>query len=83
VRPRRSGRSGCSRTGARTSSPTALNTNGGGLSYAHTGMYGMFAILEGVRQIRGAAAAQVAGPDISVVLGNGSMFASCGVLVLG
>jgi hypothetical protein len=46
-------------------------------------MYGMFAILEGVRQIRGAAAAQVAGPDISVVLGNGSMFASCGVLVLG
>jgi acetyl-CoA acetyltransferase len=60
-----------------------LNTNGGGLSYTHTGMYGMFAILEGVRQIRGEAAAQVAGPDISVVLGNGGMFASCGVLVLG
>jgi hypothetical protein len=43
----------------------------------------LFAILEGVRQIRGEAAAQVAGPDISVVLGNGGMFASCGVLVLG
>ena len=60
-----------------------LNTNGGGLSYTHTGMYGMFAIQEGVRQIRGEAAAQVDGPDISVVLGNGGMFATSGVLVLG
>src|SRR5262249_57799173 len=60
-----------------------LNTNGGGLSYTHTGMYGMFAIQEGVRQVRGEAAAQVAGPDISVVVGNGGMFATSGVLVLG
>jgi acetyl-CoA acetyltransferase len=60
-----------------------LNTNGGGLSYTHTGMYGMFAILEGVRQVRGEAAAQVDGPDISVVVGNGGMFATSGVLVLG
>jgi hypothetical protein len=60
-----------------------MNTNGGGLSYTHTGMYGMFAIQEGVRQLRGEAAAQLDGPDISVILGNGGMFASCGVLVLG
>jgi acetyl-CoA acetyltransferase len=60
-----------------------LNTNGGGLSYTHTGMYGMFAIQEGVRQVRGEAAAQVEGPEISVVLGNGGMFATSGVLVLG
>jgi acetyl-CoA acetyltransferase len=60
-----------------------MNTNGGGLSYTHTGMYGMFAIQEGVRQIRGEAAAQVEGPDISVVVGNGGMFATSGVLVLG
>jgi acetyl-CoA acetyltransferase len=60
-----------------------LNTNGGGLSYTHTGMYGMFAIQEAVRQLRGEAAAQVAGPQISVVLGNGGMFATAGVLVLG
>jgi len=60
-----------------------LNTNGGGLSYTHTGMYGMFAIQEGVRQIRGEAAAQVPGADISVILGNGGMFATSGVLVLG
>jgi acetyl-CoA acetyltransferase len=60
-----------------------LNTNGGGLSYTHTGMYGMFAIQEGVRQVRGEAAAQVPDVDISVVLGNGGMFATAGVLVLG
>jgi acetyl-CoA acetyltransferase len=60
-----------------------LNTNGGGLSYTHTGMYGMFAIQEAVRQVRGEAAAQVDDPEISVVLGNGGMFATSGVLVLG
>jgi len=60
-----------------------LNTNGGGLSYTHTGMYGMFAIQEGVRQIRGEAAAQAGEPQVSVVVGNGGMFATSGVLVLG
>jgi acetyl-CoA acetyltransferase len=60
-----------------------LNTNGGGLSYTHTGMYGMFAIAEAVRQVRGEAAAQVADPEISVVVGNGGMFATSGALVLG
>jgi acetyl-CoA acetyltransferase len=60
-----------------------LNTNGGGLSYTHTGMYGMFAIQEGVRQVRGEAAAQVPDAEISVVVGNGGMFATSGVLVLG
>ncbi|MGB6455811.1 MAG: thiolase [Streptosporangiaceae bacterium] len=60
-----------------------LNTNGGGLSYTHTGMYGMFAIQEGVRQVRGEAPAQVPDAVISVILGNGGMFATAGVLVLG
>jgi len=60
-----------------------LNTNGGGLSYTHTGMYGMFAIQEGVRQVRGEAPAQVPAAEISVILGNGGMFATSGVLVLG
>jgi hypothetical protein len=46
-------------------------------------MYGMFAVQEGVRQVRGEAAAQVDGPEISVVVGNGGMFATSGVLVLG
>ncbi|MEV7005094.1 thiolase [Streptosporangium sp. NPDC051022] len=60
-----------------------VNTNGGGLAYTHTGMYGMFAIQESVRQLRGEAAAQVDDPRTSVVLGNGGSFMSAGVLVLG
>ena len=60
-----------------------MNTNGGGLSYTHTGMYGMFAIQESVRQLRGEAAAQVDGVQRSAVLGNGGMFMAAATLVLG
>jgi acetyl-CoA acetyltransferase len=59
-----------------------LNTNGGGLSYTHTGMYGMFAIQESVRQLRGTAEAQVEGVEVSVVQGVGGMFMAAGTLVL-
>ncbi len=59
-----------------------LNTNGGGLSYTHTGMYGMFAIQESVRQLRGTAAAQVPGVEVSVAHGVGGMFGASGTLVL-
>jgi acetyl-CoA acetyltransferase len=59
-----------------------LNTNGGGLSYTHTGMYGMFAIQESVRQLRGEAAAQVDGVEVSVAHGVGGMFRSSGTLIL-
>ena len=30
-----------------------MNTNGGGLSYTHPGMYGMFLLIEATRQLRG------------------------------
>jgi acetyl-CoA acetyltransferase len=61
-----------------------VNTNGGGLSYTHTGMYGMFAIQEAVRQLRGEAAAQVQGVRTSFVQGvGGNFFMSAGSLVLG
>ena len=60
-----------------------MNTNGGGLSYTHTGMYGMFLVQESVRQLRGEAAAQVAGVDVSVAQGVGGMFMAAGTLVLG
>ena len=52
----------CGPAKAPTSSPTSarrpaatspLNTSGGGLSYTHPGMYGMFLIVEAVRQLRG------------------------------
>lgn len=59
-----------------------MNTNGGGLSYTHTGMYGMFAIQEAVRQLRGEAAAQVAGVKVSFVQGVGMMFGAAGSLIL-
>jgi acetyl-CoA acetyltransferase len=59
-----------------------MNTNGGGLSYTHTGMYGMFAMQESIRQLRGEAAAQVPGVELGVVLGNGGMFMSAAALVL-
>lgn len=59
-----------------------LNTNGGGLSYTHTGMYGMFAIQESVRQLRGTAPAQVPDAEVSVAHGVGGMFAASGTLVL-
>jgi acetyl-CoA acetyltransferase len=60
-----------------------MNTNGGGLSYTHTGMYGMFALQESVRQLRGEAAAQVPGVELGAVLGNGGMFMAAATLVLG
>jgi acetyl-CoA acetyltransferase len=59
-----------------------MNTNGGGLSYTHTGMYGMFAIQEAVRQLRGEAAAQVPGLTTSFVQGVGMFFAASASLVL-
>ena len=59
-----------------------LNTNGGGLSYMHSGMYGMYALQESVRQLRGTAAAQVPGAETSVCLGVGGMFGASGCVVM-
>ncbi len=58
-----------------------LNTNGGGLSYMHSGMYGMYALQESVRQMRGIAPAQVPGAKISIAHGVGGMFAASGTIV--
>lgn len=60
-----------------------LNTNGGGLSYMHSGMYGMYALQESVRQIRGVAPAQIDGAQISVAHGVGGMFGASGTVVFG
>lgn len=59
-----------------------LNTNGGGLSYTHTGMYGMFAIQESVRQLRGEAAAQLDDVEVSLVHAPGGMFSLTATLIL-
>jgi acetyl-CoA acetyltransferase len=58
-----------------------LNTNGGGLSYMHSGMYGMYALQESVRQMRGNAPAQIPGANVSVCHGVGGMFAASGTII--
>ena len=61
-----------------------INTNGGGLSYTHTGMYGMFAIIESVTQLRGEAGErQVDGLETGLVHGAGGMFSAGATLILG
>jgi len=58
-----------------------LNTNGGGLSYMHSGMYGMYALQESVRQMRGVSPAQVPDAKISFCHGVGGMFSASGTVV--
>jgi acetyl-CoA acetyltransferase len=54
-----------------------FNTNGGGLSCCHPGMYGVFLIIEAVRQLRGGAGArQVADAEVALVHGNGGQLSS-------
>jgi len=61
-----------------------LNTNGGGLSCTHPGMYGIFLIVEAVRQLRGEAGArQVPGLATALVHGVGGMMATQITGVLG
>lgn len=55
----------------------AVNTNGGGLSCVHPGMYGMFLIAEGVAQIRREAGErQLKKADIALLHGNGGTLSS-------
>ena len=61
-----------------------VNTTGGGLSYCHPGMYGIFTIIESVRQLRGEAGdRQVDGAEIAVAHGNGGQLSSQATAVLG
>jgi len=60
-----------------------INTNGGGLSYTHSGMYGIFPIIEATRQLRGESGPrQVPGARLSLVNGMGGMLSAAGTLVL-
>jgi acetyl-CoA acetyltransferase len=60
-----------------------INTNGGGLSYTHSGMYGVFPIIEATRQQRGECGArQVPNTKLSLVNGMGGMLSAAGTLVL-
>jgi acetyl-CoA acetyltransferase len=62
----------------------AVNTNGGGLSCVHPGMYGLFLLVEATRQLRGEAGArQLPRCDLAVAHGNGGVLSSEATVVLG
>lgn len=61
-----------------------VNTNGGGLSCVHPGMYGMFLMVEAVQQLRGEAGErQIPGAQIAVCNGNGGLLSSQVTAVFG
>jgi acetyl-CoA acetyltransferase len=70
------------RIGPRGSLP--VNTNGGGLSYCHPGMYGLFLLIEAVRQLRGECGArQVKDCEVALAHGNGGVLSSQATVILG
>jgi len=61
-----------------------VNTNGGGLSYCHPGMYGLFLLIEAVRQLRGECGdRQIAGAETAIAHGNGGVLSTQSTVILG
>ena len=61
-----------------------VNTNGGGLSCVHPGMYGLFTMVEATEQLMGRAGdRQVADAQLALAHGNGGELSSQATLVLG
>lgn len=61
-----------------------MNTNGGGLSYCHPGMYGIFLLIEATRQLRGECGPrQVEGARLALVNGTGGVLSSTATVILG
>jgi acetyl-CoA acetyltransferase len=62
----------------------AVNTNGGGLSYNHPGMYGLLLLVEAVRQARGECGErQAAEHNVVLAHGNGGVLSSQVTAILG
>jgi acetyl-CoA acetyltransferase len=61
-----------------------VNTNGGGLSCVHPGMYGLFALAEATHQLMGLAGErQVRDAKLALAHGNGGMLSSQATVILG
>lgn len=61
-----------------------MNTNGGGLSYCHPGMYGIFLLIEATRQLRGECGErQVENARLALVNGTGGVLSSTSTAILG
>jgi len=61
-----------------------VNTNGGGLSCVHPGMYSLFCVVEAVQQLMGQAGArQVPGAQLALAHGNGGVLSSQVTAILG
>jgi len=79
------GEGGAFVAGQRTAPGSAfpMNTNGGGLSYTHTGMYGIFTIIEAVRQLRGECGPrQVPNARTAICHGTGGVWSAAATLIV-
>jgi acetyl-CoA acetyltransferase len=64
--------------------PFPMNTNGGGLSYCHPGMYGIFLLIEATRQLRGECGQrQVEDARLALAHGTGGVLSSASTVLLG
>jgi acetyl-CoA acetyltransferase len=80
------GESGAFVSGQRTApgGDFPMNTNGGGLSYCHPGMFGIFTLIEATRQLRGESGPrQVEGARLALANGTGGVLSSAATVVLG
>ena len=60
-----------------------MNTSGGGLSYTHPGVFGLFLVIEAVRQLRGECGdRQVAGAEVALCHGTGGILSTHATVML-
>jgi acetyl-CoA acetyltransferase len=60
-----------------------VNTSGGGLSYCHPGMLGIFLVIEATRQLRREAGERQVNADVALVHGSGGVLSSHATALLG